>query len=111
MAIHSVELWLKGLAAVWVSPISVAQTLVHSSTQTVPRYAQVVDQNCLDAMRKLETLRHSLIFDRSNQESGHPIVSSLARSGDLSRAICASKTRSAHAEPRQGRMLKDGGVD
>jgi hypothetical protein len=70
MAIHSVELWLKGLAAVGVSPISAAQMLGHSSTQTVPRYAQVLDQNRLGAMRKLEALRHSLILDRSNQESG-----------------------------------------
>jgi hypothetical protein len=54
LAIHSVELRLKGMAAVGVSPISVAQMLGHSSTQTVPRYAQVLDQNRLGAMRKLE---------------------------------------------------------
>ena len=70
MAIHSVELRLKGFAAVGGFKDFVAPILGHSSTQTVPRYAQVLDQNRLGAMRKLEALRHSLILDRSNQESG-----------------------------------------
>jgi hypothetical protein len=61
MAIHSVELWLKGLAAAGVSPISVAQMLEHSSTQTVPRYAQVLHQNLLDAMRKLEAGKQDIL--------------------------------------------------
>jgi len=70
MAIHSVELRLKGFAAVGGFKDFVAPILGHSSTQTVPRYAQVLDQNRLGAMRKLEALRHSLILGRSNQEPG-----------------------------------------
>jgi|GEM_PF-1245372 hypothetical protein len=54
MAIHSVELRLKGFAAVGGFKDFVAPILGHSSTQTVPRYAQVLHQNLLDAMRKLE---------------------------------------------------------
>jgi hypothetical protein len=33
--------------------------LGHSSTQIVPRYAQVLDQNRIDAMKKLEELKRS----------------------------------------------------
>jgi hypothetical protein len=33
--------------------------LGHSSIQIVPRYAQVLDQNRLDAMKKLEGLKKS----------------------------------------------------
>jgi len=35
--------------------------LGHSSTQIVPRYAQVLDQNRLDAMKELEELKKSPI--------------------------------------------------
>jgi len=42
-----------------VSPLTIAQMLGHSSTQIVPRYAQVLDQNRLDAMKKLEALKQS----------------------------------------------------
>src|SRR4029077_14592322 len=49
------------LTAAGVSPITVAQMLGHSSTQIVPRYAQVLDQNRVDAMRKLETYKLSAI--------------------------------------------------
>jgi integrase len=45
------------LSAAGVSPITVAQMLGHASTQIVPRYALVLDQNRLDAMKKLEALR------------------------------------------------------
>jgi integrase len=45
------------LTAAGVSPLTIAQMLGHSSTQIVPRYAQVLDQNRLDAMKKLEALR------------------------------------------------------
>ena len=44
--------WPKRLTAAGVSPPMIAQMLGHSSTQIVPRYAQVLDQNRLDAMRK-----------------------------------------------------------
>ena len=47
------------LTAAGVSPITIAQMLGHSSTQIVPRYAVVLDQNRLDAMKKLECLRQS----------------------------------------------------
>jgi len=47
------------LTSAGVSPLTIAQMLGHSSTQIVPRYAQVLDQNRLDAMKKLEALRIS----------------------------------------------------
>jgi hypothetical protein len=40
-------------ASAGVSPLTIAQMLGHSSTQIVPRYAQVLDQNRLDAMKKI----------------------------------------------------------
>jgi integrase len=45
------------LTSAGVSPLTIAQMIGHSSTQIVPRYAQVMDQNRLDAMKKLEALR------------------------------------------------------
>jgi hypothetical protein len=45
--------------AAGVSTLTVAQMLGHSSTQIVPRYAQVLDQNRIDAIRKLEGLKDS----------------------------------------------------
>jgi integrase len=47
------------MTAAGVAAITVAQMLGHSSSQIVPRYAQVLDENRVDAMRKLETLRQS----------------------------------------------------
>jgi len=47
--------------AAGVSPITIAQMLGHSSSQIVPRYAQVLDQNRLDAIKKLELLRRSSV--------------------------------------------------
>jgi integrase len=49
------------MTAAGVSPITIAQMLGHSSSQIVPRYAQVLDQNRIDAMQKLESLRQSAI--------------------------------------------------
>jgi integrase len=49
------------LTAAGVSPLTIAQMLGHSSTQIVPRYAQVMDENRLDAMKKLEDLKKSAI--------------------------------------------------
>lgn len=45
------------LTAAGVSPLTIASMLGHSSTQIVPRYALVLDQNRIDAMRKLEALK------------------------------------------------------
>jgi integrase len=48
------------MTAAGVSAITIAQMLGHSSSQIVPRYAQVLDQNRVDAMKKLESLRRSV---------------------------------------------------
>jgi integrase len=53
------------MTAAGVSPITIAQMLGHSSSQIVPRYAQVLDQNRLDAMRKLEALKQAAPSDES----------------------------------------------
>jgi hypothetical protein len=50
--------------------LTIAQMLGHSSTQIVPRYAQVLDQNRLDAMKKLEELKKSTITGQQTAESG-----------------------------------------
>jgi integrase len=47
------------LTSAGVSPLTIAQMLGHSSTQIVPRYAQVMDQNRLDAIKRLEELKKS----------------------------------------------------
>lgn len=56
--VHGRALQASRLAA-GVSPLTIAQILGHSSTRIVTRYAQVMDQNRLDAMRKLEELKKS----------------------------------------------------
>jgi hypothetical protein len=48
--------------------------LGHSSTQIVPRYAQVVDQDRLDAVKKLEVLRQSEIRNQAAEETNHKEV-------------------------------------
>jgi integrase len=53
------------MTAAGVSPITIAQMLGHSSTQIVPRYAQVLDQNRFDAVKKLEAHRRASISDTS----------------------------------------------
>lgn len=40
------------MTAAGVSPITIAQMLGHTSTQIVPRYAQVLDSNRFEAMKK-----------------------------------------------------------
>jgi integrase len=57
------------LTAAGVSPLTIAQMLGHSSTQIVPRYAQVMDQNRLDAMKKLEELKKAAITSQDAPES------------------------------------------
>ena len=52
-----------------MSPLTIAQMLGHSSTQIVPRYAQVLDQNRLDAMKKLEALKQSAVGGHEAVES------------------------------------------
>jgi hypothetical protein len=53
------------MTAAGVSPVTIAQMLGHSSTQIVPRYAQVLDQNRFDAMKRLEALRQSSISNKA----------------------------------------------
>jgi hypothetical protein len=60
------------MTAAGVSPITIAQMLGHNSTQIVPRYAQVLDQNRFDAMKKLEALRQSSISGGTLTESVQP---------------------------------------
>ena len=57
------------LTSAGVSPLTIAQMLGHSSTQIVPRYAQVLDQNRLDAMKKLEALKQSAVGGHEAVES------------------------------------------
>jgi integrase len=57
------------LTSAGVSPLTIAQMLGHSSTQIVPRYAQVLDQNRLDAMKKLEALKQSAVSSHEAVES------------------------------------------
>ena len=45
------------MTAAGVASITIAALLGHGSTQIVPRYAQVLDQNRFEAMKKLESLR------------------------------------------------------
>jgi hypothetical protein len=44
----------------------------HSSTQIVRRYAQVLDQNRFDAMKKLESLRQSAILKETESMTAQP---------------------------------------
>jgi len=61
------------LTSAGVSPLTIAQMLGHSSTQIVPRYAQVLDQNRLDAMKKLEALKQSTVSGHVAVESDEPV--------------------------------------
>jgi integrase len=57
------------LTSAGVSPLTIAQMLGHSSTQIVPRYAQVMDQNRIDAMKKLEELKKAAVANQEAAES------------------------------------------
>ena len=57
------------MTAAGVSAITIAQMLGHSSSQIVPRYAQVLDQNRIDAMQKLEALRQSTTADEPRPQA------------------------------------------
>jgi integrase len=61
------------MTAAGVSPITIAQMLGHASTQIVPRYAQVLDQNRFDAMKRLESLRQSSISNEIASETLQPV--------------------------------------
>ena len=52
-----------------VPMLTIAHLIGHSSTAIVPRYAQVLDQNRLDAMKKLEELKKSSIASQEVTES------------------------------------------
>jgi integrase len=60
------------MTAAGVSPITIAQMLGHASTQIVPRYSQVLDQNRFDATKKLEALRQLSISDGTASETVQP---------------------------------------
>lgn len=60
------------MTAAGVSSITIAQMLGHASTQIVPRYAQVLDQNRFDAMKKLEALRQSSISNENTLQTVRP---------------------------------------
>lgn len=49
------------MTAAGVSPLTIASLLGHSSSQIVPRYSVVLDQNRLDAINKLEAVRQASI--------------------------------------------------
>jgi integrase len=57
------------MTATGVSPLTIASLLGHSSSQIIPRYAQVLDQNRIDAMKKLELLRQSSVPTEFKLES------------------------------------------
>lgn len=55
-----------------VSPLTIAQMLGHSaSSQIVPRYAQVLDANRLEAIEKLSALRQSAV---SEQQASQELI-------------------------------------
>lgn len=60
------------MTAAGVSPLTIAQMLGHNSTQIVPRYAQVLDQNRFDAMKKLEAPRQESISSGTECETIQP---------------------------------------
>lgn len=60
------------MTAAGISPLTIAQMLGHSSTQIVPRYTEVLDQNRFDAMKKLEALRQASISDVGAPEAVQP---------------------------------------
>jgi len=57
------------LTAAGVSPLTIAHLLGHASTQIVGRYAQVMDQNRLDAMKKLEEWKKAAIAGQEPADS------------------------------------------
>lgn len=60
------------MTATGVSPVTIEQMLGHTSTQIVPRYAQVLDQNRLGAVRRMEAHRQETIANRGERALSHP---------------------------------------
>jgi integrase len=69
------------MTAAGVSSITIAQMLGHSSTQIIPRYAQVLDQNRLDAVRKMEAYNQETI-----ESGGDPRIDSPGAGDDTRRS-------------------------
>ena len=80
------------MTAAGVSPITIAQMLGHSSTQIVPRYAQVLDQNRLDATKRLEALRLVSISNTGGQV-----------------AVCTAEHGTETADPANPRLDREVG--
>lgn len=59
------------MTAAGVSSLTIASLLCHSSSQIVPRYAQVLDQNRLDAVKRLELVRQSAISQAATSEAAN----------------------------------------
>jgi integrase len=62
------------MTAAGVSPITIANLLGHASSQIVPRYAQVLDQNRLEAMKRLESFRLSALSNQSRLRDSERLV-------------------------------------
>jgi integrase len=85
------------MTAAGVSTITIAQMLGHSSTQIVPRYAQVLDPNRFDAIKKLESLRQKSIVHGETSE-----VSRLAESKiESAKAQVATKPMSTDSREQR----------
>ncbi len=65
--------------AAGVSAITIAQMLGHSSTQIVPRCAQVLDPNRLNAVKKMEAYRQASL----PREAAAGTIDSLENDGTL----------------------------
>jgi integrase len=63
------------MTAAGVAAVTVAALLGHSSTSIVPRYAQVLDQNRIDAVKKLESLRQSTVSEEPTSQTVNPETS------------------------------------
>jgi integrase len=56
------------MTAAGVASLTVAQLLGHSSSQIVPRYAQVLDANRIEAVKKLELSRHAAALEEHSSQ-------------------------------------------
>jgi integrase len=63
------------MTAAGVTSLTIAQLLGHSTTQIVPRYAQVLDENRIDAIRKLESFRRSMVSENAGSQTSQPNAS------------------------------------
>jgi integrase len=58
--------------AAGVSPITIAALLGHATTQVVPRYSVILDENRFDAIKKLEAFRQSSIANATAPTPDQP---------------------------------------